>query len=105
MKKAKKNNNFSPALLARFLKGSMHFFVLSVIFSMLSSLFELVIPQIISFAVDNVLGGTDTSDIAVLSKHLENVSDMSTALWIIAGMILVFAVLLAVFQYISGYEP
>lgn len=100
MKKAKKNNNFSPALLARFLKGSTHFFVLSVIFSMLSSLFELVIPQIISFAVDNVLGGTDTSDIAVLSKLLENVSDMSTSLWIIAGMILVFAVLLAVFQYV-----
>ena len=42
-----------------FMRGSVHFFLLCILSSMLASLCELVIPRIIGFTVDSLLGGKE----------------------------------------------
>ena len=42
-----------------FLRGSVHFFLLCILSSMLASLCELIIPRIIGFTVDSLLGGKE----------------------------------------------
>ena len=46
----------SMDLLRRYLKGSVHLFALSVVFSVLVSLLDMLGPRIISFTVDSVIG-------------------------------------------------
>ena len=48
---------YKRALLWRFLRGSKGLFLLSMVCSMLSALADLLSPQVIRVAVDNVLGG------------------------------------------------
>jgi len=47
---------FNLHLLCRFLKGSLYLFLLSILFSAISSLADMLIPQIIRITVDNVVG-------------------------------------------------
>ena len=44
------------SLIAHFLRGSTHWFVLALVFAALVSLFDMVSPKVISFAVDSVIG-------------------------------------------------
>ena len=46
----------NTSLLLFFLKGSIKYFVLSIIFAMIASIFELINPKIIGFTIDSVIG-------------------------------------------------
>ncbi|MCR5032324.1 MAG: ABC transporter ATP-binding protein/permease [Lachnospiraceae bacterium] len=56
------------AMLWHFLKGNKRFFVLSILFSGLVSLLDLINPKIIGFTVDSVIGTEETA----LSPYLES---------------------------------
>jgi len=82
-----------------FLKGSVRFFALCILSSMLASLCELIIPRIIGFTVDSLLGG------AALPPYAERIAGilggenyLRTHLWVTALMILIIAVFLGLFK-------
>ena len=56
----KTDKQFNRRLLWRFLKGSRALFLLSMTTAALSSLADMITPQIVRLAVDNVLGGRET---------------------------------------------
>ena len=96
----KKKTNWKLTL--PFLRGAAGFFFLCILSSMLASLCELVIPKIISFTVDCVLGGKEEG----LSPVLVRIADffggtayLRSHLWIAAGSILVIALFMGVFKY------
>lgn len=46
----------TTGMIRHFLRGSLHCFLLSVLFSMLVSLFDLINPKVIGFTVDSIIG-------------------------------------------------
>ncbi len=82
--------------------GCYHLFILCIISSLLASLCELIIPRIISFAIDTVLGGSsaDSSSLpqAIIEKLNINIHGDNTIL-IFAVVICVLAALLGIFKY------
>ncbi len=84
------------------MKGSTHYFVLCIVFSLLASLCELLCPKIITFTVDNVLGGSEIpAYISPFIDKLGGITYISSHLWIVAAAILVMALFLSVFQYLE----
>ena len=78
---------YNRKLLWRFLKGSRALFLLSMTSAALSSLADMLTPQIVRLAVDNVLGGRDAAlsplmaalvsrlgGMAALAAHLERLA-------------------------------
>ena len=99
MKQKKKSN---IALIGTFLRGCAPFFIICIIASLLSSLCELIMPKIISFTVDSVIGDEAIDLPASLMSLIEKVGGMEylrANIWIFAALILVFAVLMGVFKY------
>ena len=99
MKQKKKSN---IALIGVFLRGCTHFFVICIIASLLSSLCELIMPKIISFTVDSVIGDEAIDLPAPLMSLIDKVGGMEYLkdnLWIFASLVLIFAVLMGLFKY------
>lgn len=97
-KRKKKRTNWRTAL--PFLKGSVHFFVLCILSSMLASLCELIIPKIIGFTVDSLLGGGQLPPYAVkIADLFGGTGYLRAHLWITAALILVIALFLGLFKY------
>ena len=97
-----KKNNTTYRYMASFLSGSMHFFALCIVSSMLASLFELLVPKIISFTVDSVLGDTPAELPAFLGNIVASMGGtayLRSHLWIPAGLILVLALLMGLCKY------
>ena len=57
-------------LVLYFLQGSKKYFFLSIIFAILSSLFDLINPKIIGFTVDAIIGDAPKKLPAFLSSFL-----------------------------------
>jgi glycerol-3-phosphate acyltransferase PlsY len=75
------------ALLWRFLKGSKGFFVVSMLTTALAALMDMLTPQIVRMAVDNVVGTTDTTYAAwimTLVNRLGGFAYLRDHLWILA---------------------
>ena len=82
-----------------FLKGSVRFFALCILSSMLASLCELIIPRIIGFTVDSLLGGAALPPYAArIAGILGGENYLRTHLWVTAFMILIIAVFLGLFK-------
>ncbi|MBQ7064954.1 MAG: ATP-binding cassette domain-containing protein, partial [Firmicutes bacterium] len=91
------------SLLKYFLRGSLHFFILSVICSMTFILAEQLIPQIIRYTVDNVLGTEQAQLPAVVLNWINGAGGtafLRAHLWLIAILIVVIALIVAVFRYL-----
>ena len=57
------NNERFPtkiSLIRFFMKGSVHWFILGAVFTALVSFFKMVVPKLISFTVDSLIGMTNT---------------------------------------------
>ncbi|MBQ6788649.1 MAG: ABC transporter ATP-binding protein [Clostridia bacterium] len=91
-------------LILRFMKGSVHIFILSMIATLCVSLLELVYPQIIRLLCDSIIGN-DPIDPASLSgmivTHTFGIDYLRENLWAVAVMIIAFAALIGVFKYLS----
>lgn len=83
------------SLILHFLKGSKSLFIISVIFSALTSVFALAEPRVISFAVDSIIGdkepepGIISGTILAVGGGLES---LKNGLWKVAAIIIVLAI-------------
>ena len=96
----KKNNN---RLIWRFLKGSRGFFVLCMLCAAVSALADMVTPQIIRVAIDQVIGGAGTETLTpLLSQALAAAGGpawLRANLWALALAIMAVAGVKAASQY------
>lgn len=98
--KTKKNSNI--ALVRSFLQGCLHFFVICIAASLLASLCELIMPKIISFTVDSVIGNEAVNlpaPIMSLIDGLGGIEYLRHNLWILAALVLLFALFMGIFKY------
>ena len=96
---------YKRQLIRRFLKGSKALFVLSMVCAALSALADLLSPQIIRVAVDNVLGGKDAQLPAFVLRAIERAggfSYLAEHIWIMVLALLAVALLKAVSVF--GYN-
>ena len=99
----KNNKKSNLALIGVFLRGCTHLFLVCIIASLLSSLCELIMPKIISFTVDSVIGDEAINLPAPLMSLIDKVGGIEYLrdnLWIFAALILLFAVLMGIFKYL-----
>ena len=91
------------ALTFYFLRGSAHYFVLAAIFAAFVSLFDLVSPKVISFAVDYVIGSEpvpETGWAARLSEMAGGIGFFRENAWVLALAVALLGVLAGLFRYI-----
>lgn len=94
----KKNSKIN--ILFRFIKTSLGFFVLTIVSSFLVTIFDAVIPQIVRFTVDSLIGNEDPNAYMYYFQRLFGGSDyLRSNLWIIAIAIAVTAVFASFFKY------
>jgi len=99
---AKKRSRVS--LLLYFLKGSKHLFVICILSIFALTFLDMLTPQIISFAVDSVLGDEPSDLPGFLNGWLEKIGGreyLADHLGILAGIIIAVSLLTAVFRYIN----
>ena len=99
-----KNIKKKLSLIKEFLKGSKRFFLISMIFATVSALVDMLIPQIIRFTVDSVIGDSTADLPAFLGGFIENIGGigyLKANLWIIALSVIAFAAVKVISQYTS----
>lgn len=86
-----------------FLKGSKHYFLLCVLFSMGVSFFDMTSPKIIGYMVDSVIGDKQSSLPSFVDSFIEKYCGgrvyLAGHLWIVALFVVVIAVLAAVCRF------
>ena len=107
MKKERFDSRLSMVMY--FLKGSIGYFVLFILFACLVSLLDLINPKIISYTVDTVLGD-DPGTLPLLIENmlvpLGGTAWLKENLWAVASAVMAVALAGAVcryfFQYLNG---
>lgn len=98
----KKEKSKKLKLIWRFLNGCKLFFLLSIVSTAVTSLADMVIPQIIRAAVDNAIGGnppTFSEPIMKIVNKLGGFEYLGKNLWIMAIAILICAFVKVLSQY------
>jgi len=91
-------------LLAYFLKGSLSLFIAVIISSLMITLIRSIVPQIIGFTIDCVLGDVQpTGMYASIAAACGGVDRIKADIWIMAAAIIVIAVAEFVFHYCRIY--
>ena len=101
-KKTKEEKAFQRQLLWRFLKGSKLFFIVSMVSAAVAALADMVSPQIIRAAVDNVLGGKEGKLPFFLDAPIKwagGTAYLAEHIWIMAAAILIVAAVKVIAQY------
>ena len=101
-----KNKTETRRMLAGFLRGSRVFFLLSMLASALTALADMVAPQIVRVAIDNVIGGASTETLPAYAVRLIELAGGTETLrrniGILALALVTVALIKAGAQY--GYE-
>ncbi|MBQ9048673.1 MAG: ABC transporter ATP-binding protein [Solobacterium sp.] len=100
--KNEKNVQFRTRLdmVLYFLRGSKRYFVLSVIFACLVSLFDLINPKIIGYTIDSVIGNVPAELPAFIQKLLPGDAVwFRTHLYVISAAVIVIALTGAICRY------
>ena len=97
-----KTNKSDISLLSGFMKGSWRYFAASILCSMISSGTDMIIPQILRCAIDNIIGGSDemTSLVRTVTGWFGGTERLRRELWIVALAIMAVAAVKAVTQYV-----
>ena len=107
MKKTKQQGEYpsSIRLIFFFLKGSIGLFVLSMFFSALTSLVDVIMPYVISFTVDSVIGTRLPDEGALLGRYFSGARlyVLRSKPGLIALAVCALAVIGAVFRFLSRY--
>ena len=101
-KKTKEEKAFQRKLLWDFLKGSKLFFIVSMVSAAVAALADMVSPQIIRAAVDNVLGGKEGKLPFFLDAPIKwagGTAYLAEHIWIMAVAILIVAAVKVIAQY------
>ncbi|MCR5716821.1 MAG: ABC transporter ATP-binding protein/permease [Lachnospiraceae bacterium] len=91
------------SMLFHFLRGNKRYFLLSMIFAALVSLFDLINPQIISYTVDTVLDGEESTMPAWVDRvvmEIGGVSYLRAHLYVIALVVIGVALMGALFRFL-----
>lgn len=89
-------------MLWRFLRGSVWLFGVTILCAGLMALADMITPQIIRVAVDNVIGGSTLSEGTLTAQLVERVGGaqyLHARLWILAGAVVLVALVKAASQY------
>ncbi|MDD6348929.1 ABC transporter ATP-binding protein [Intestinibaculum porci] len=86
-------------LVLYFLQGSKKYFFLSIIFAILSSLFDLINPKIIGFTVDAIIGDAPKKLPAFLSSFL-SIDMLKENLLLVAALVMLVALIGAICRYL-----
>lgn len=89
-------------MLWRFLRGSVWLFGVTILCAGLMALADMITPQIIRVAVDNVIGGSTLSEGTLTAQFVERVGGaqyLHARLWILAGAVVLVALVKAASQY------
>ncbi|MGM9951853.1 MAG: ABC transporter ATP-binding protein [Intestinibaculum porci] len=86
-------------LVLYFLQGSKKYFFLSIIFAILSSLFDLINPKIIGFTVDAIIGDAPKQLPAFLSSFL-SIDMLKGNLLLVAALVMLVALIGAICRYL-----
>ncbi len=93
-------------MIGKFLRGSRLLFLASMLASALAALADMLAPQIVRIAVDNVLGSASTETLPAFAVRLIDraggVAVLRQQIWILALAVAAVAVVKAAAQY--GYE-
>lgn len=93
------------SLVKHFLRGSLHFFILSILSSFAVTLLEMVIPQIIRASVDSVIGSEPFSFPAMVTQKIDALGGapfFRDHFGYIALIVIIIAGLAAVFKYFNN---
>ena len=91
-------------LLGYFLKGCTALYLSSVVCSLLVTLLNVLIPQVIGVAVDSVIGDEPVDkSFAFIVNAVGGADMLKSNIWIIAVAILILALGMAVFRYLNSY--
>ena len=86
-------------LVLYFLQGSKKYFFLSIIFAILSSLFDLINPKIIGFTVDAIIGDAPKKLPVFLSSFL-SIDMLKGNLLLVAALVMLVALIGAICRYL-----
>ena len=103
METRKKNTKLNLKILSRFLKGSWLLFAAAILSAIVSALADMLGPQIIRMAIDNVLGGAEPTwprFVLDLVERIGGMAYLAKHLWIMALAIVIVAIVKAVSQYL-----
>ena len=91
-------------LIGYFLKGSIALYLISVLCSLMVTLLNVLIPQVIGLAIDSVIGEKPIEGgFAFLVNAIGGAVVLKNNIWIVAVAILILALGMAVFRYIHSY--
>lgn len=104
MKKTKQKKNSNASLILGFLRGSKRFFAVAILSAAVSSLSEMINPQIIRVALDHVIGSQPTDGLSgtvmALVERFGGFAHLRENLWIMAVAIVIVAFFGVVGQYL-----
>ena len=104
MKKTKQKKNSNASLILGFLRGSKRFFAVAILSAAVSSLAEMINPQIIRVALDHVIGSQPTDGLSgavtALVERFGGFAYLRENLWIMAVAIVIVAFFGVVGQYL-----
>ncbi len=97
----KKGSKFS--LLGYFLKGSKRFFIIGILCAGLAALADMISPQIVKIAIDNIIGKKDIADLAPYYREaierLGGAEYLAGRLWIVALCVVAVQLIKAASQF------
>ncbi len=96
--------NGAVKLIVTFINGSVHYFVIAVISSMMMTLLDGFIPQIIRFAADSLIYGSDPKlpdFILQIIQRLGGITYLRSHFYIIAAAIIILAFVSGIFRFLN----
>ncbi|MBR6404905.1 MAG: ABC transporter ATP-binding protein [Lachnospiraceae bacterium] len=105
MKNTQQKTYTKLSMLGHFLKGCMRFFIFTILCSLLVTVLEMLIPQVIRQTVDAVIGTEEMNAPGFITKWFASMGGAAffrENLWIIAIIIMIMAALLALVIYLRG---
>ena len=90
-------------MLGYFMKGSVKWFALSILFTLVVTLMDMINPKIISFTVDSVIGDKPAalpSAVLSLVDRIGGTGYLRNHLGILAGIVVLLALIRALFRYL-----
>lgn len=91
------------SLVLEFLKGNIHYFIISIASAMAVTGLDMISPQLIRMTVDSILGKEPLKLPVFLMEKVEafgGVPYLQEHLWLIAGLIVMVALFSALFRYL-----
>lgn len=104
-RKKRTNERFPdrPAMILWFMRGSLRFFIVSVVFSCVVSLADLIGPKIIEYTADSVIGSDPLNAprvVRLLVERAGGIAFLREHLWYIAAAVAAVAAVGAVSRYL-----